>query len=113
MMADEKEMKLDLLPEDCIVQILSFTSPHDACRLSLVSTMVRDAALSNLLWEKFLPSDYLEIIARLVLPIVFASKKELFIQLFKPLLIDGGSKVRAQACDLFFSYSWCKLQLIR
>ncbi|KAK4739326.1 hypothetical protein R3W88_003023 [Solanum pinnatisectum] len=92
MMADKREMKLDLLPEDCIVQILSFTSPHDASQLSLVSTMVRDAALSDLLWEKFLPSDYREISERLVLPIVFTSKKELFLKLFKPLLIDGGSK---------------------
>lgn len=92
MMANENEMKLDLLPEDCIVQILSFTSPHDACQLSLISTMIRDAALSDLLWDKFLPSDYREIIERLVLPIAFASKKELFLKLFKPLLIDGGSK---------------------
>ncbi|MCD9560218.1 hypothetical protein HAX54_018717 [Datura stramonium] len=93
-MADESEMKLDLLPEDCIVQILSFTSPRDACQLSLVSTMVRDAAASDLLWEKFLPSDYREIISRsLQLAIAnFASKKELFLKLFTPLLIDGGSK---------------------
>jgi len=101
-------MKLDLLPEDCIVQILSFTSPHDASQLCLVSTMIRDAALSDLLWEKFLPSDYWEIIERLVLPIAFSSKKELFLKLFKPLLIDGGSKVRAQ-CDLLYFYSWCQL----
>ncbi|PHT62480.1 hypothetical protein T459_33697 [Capsicum annuum] len=91
-MANESEMKLYLLPEDCMVQILSFTSPHDACQLSLISTMVRDAAVSDLLWEKFLPSDYREIIERLVLPIVFASKKELFLKFFSPLLIDGGSK---------------------
>uniref|UniRef100_M1D7H4 F-box family protein n=1 Tax=Solanum tuberosum TaxID=4113 RepID=M1D7H4_SOLTU len=57
-MTDKKEMKLDLLPEDCIVQILSFMSPRDASQLSLVSTMIRDAALSDLLWEKFLPFDY-------------------------------------------------------
>lgn len=94
-MADNREMKLDLLPEDCIVQILLFTSPHDASQLSLVSTMVRDAALSDLLWEKFLPFDYREIIERFVLPIAFSSKKDLFLKLFKPLLIDGGSKVCA------------------
>lgn len=94
MAIDESEiMKLDLLPEDCIVQVLSFTSPHDACHASLVSTMVRDAAISDLLWEKFLPSDYRQIISRLVLPINFASKKELFLKLFSPLLIDGGRKV--------------------
>ncbi|XP_009761303.1 F-box protein PP2-B15-like [Nicotiana tabacum] len=93
MAIDESEiMKLDLLPEDCIVQVLSFTSPHDACHASLVSTMVRDAAISDLLWEKFLPSDYRQIISRLVLPINFASKKELFLKLFNPLLIDGGRK---------------------
>ncbi|CAN4111036.1 unnamed protein product [Withania somnifera] len=91
-MANDSVMKLDLLPEDCIVEILRFTSPHDACQLSLVSTMVRDAAVSDLLWEKFLPPDYRETISRLVSPIAFASKKELFLKLVIPLPIDGGSK---------------------
>ncbi|KAK4485275.1 hypothetical protein RD792_007907 [Penstemon davidsonii] len=39
------------LPEDCIAVILSFTSPEDACRAAA-------------LWERFLPSDYKNIIGR-------------------------------------------------
>ncbi|CAI9103463.1 OLC1v1001944C1 [Oldenlandia corymbosa var. corymbosa] len=83
-------MKLEALPEECIVQILSFTSPKEACQLSTVSTIVRDAADSEVLWEKFLPSDYRDILSRLVFPLEFKSKKDLFLQLCQPLLIDGG-----------------------
>ncbi|KAM7481712.1 hypothetical protein LguiB_006295 [Lonicera macranthoides] len=86
-------MKFDLLPQDCVSYILSCTSPRDACRSSTVSSEVRDAADSNLMWEKFLPSDYPEIISRLVSPVEFKSKKELFLKLSTPLLIDGGKKI--------------------
>ncbi|CAH9073861.1 unnamed protein product [Cuscuta epithymum] len=83
---------LEQLPEDCIVQILSGVPPRLASRLSLVSTALRTAAESEQLWETFLPSDYPEILSRLVFPIRFMSKKELFVKLFSPLLIDGGHK---------------------
>ncbi|KAL7235282.1 hypothetical protein ACSBR1_018725 [Camellia fascicularis] len=85
-------MKLDDLPEDCITCILSRTSPQDACNSSLVSTVVNSAASSDLLWEGFLPSDYWEILSRLVSPVVFRSTKELFHRLCSQLLIDGGKK---------------------
>ncbi|TXG65178.1 hypothetical protein EZV62_006453 [Acer yangbiense] len=71
-------MSLDFLPEDCFAHILSFTSPSDACRLSLVSSMARSAADSDNVWEKFLPSDYQEILSRLVWKVVYSSKKDLF-----------------------------------
>ncbi|KAH7574689.1 hypothetical protein JRO89_XS03G0331200 [Xanthoceras sorbifolium] len=71
-------MSLDLLPEDCFAHILSLTSPRDACRLSLVSLTVQSVADSNAVWEKFLPSDYEEILSRLVWKVVYSSKKELF-----------------------------------
>uniref|UniRef100_A0A5B7BZE7 F-box domain-containing protein n=1 Tax=Davidia involucrata TaxID=16924 RepID=A0A5B7BZE7_DAVIN len=85
-------MKLDHLPEDCIAHVLSLTSPRDVCKSSLVSSVVHDAAESDLLWEKFLPSDYREILSRLATPVMFTSKKELFQRLCNPLLVDGGKK---------------------
>ncbi|KAL6324285.1 hypothetical protein AAG906_006560 [Vitis piasezkii] len=81
-------MNFELLPQDCISHILSCTSPRDACRSELVSTTVRHAGDSDSVWEKFLPSDYQEILSRLVSPLVFASKKELYSKLCRPLLID-------------------------
>ncbi|CDP17216.1 unnamed protein product [Coffea canephora] len=86
------EMNLELLPEECIVQVFSRTSPRAACQASLVSNGIRDAAESEVLWEKFLPSDYLDILSRLVSPLEFKSKKDLFLKLSHPLLIDGGNK---------------------
>ncbi|PSS03046.1 F-box protein like [Actinidia chinensis var. chinensis] len=88
----EYHMKLDHLPQDCITSILSFTSPRDALNSSLVSSVVRAAVESDLLWESFLPSDYQEILLRSVFPVLFRSKKELFLRLCRPLLIDGGEK---------------------
>lgn len=87
------EMNLELLPEECIVHILSCTSPRDACQLSVASTMIRDAAESDVLWEKFLPSDYRDILSRSVFPLEFTAKKDLFLKISQPLLIDGGNKV--------------------
>ncbi|KAL3516006.1 hypothetical protein ACH5RR_022908 [Cinchona calisaya] len=85
-------MSLELLPKECIVEVLSFTSPREACQLSLISTMFRDAAESEVLWEKFLPSDYRDVLSRLLFPLEFISKKDLFLRLCHPLLIDGGNK---------------------
>lgn len=86
-------MKMEDLPEECMALILSGTSPCDACRISAVSKMIRDAAESQILWDKFLPSDYIDILSRLVSPLSFTSKKDLFFKLSnRPLLIDGGTK---------------------
>ncbi|KAL6964705.1 hypothetical protein U1Q18_035763 [Sarracenia purpurea var. burkii] len=86
-------MKLDHLPEDCITRILSLTSPCDAGKSSVVSSTLRSAAEFDLLWESFLPSDYREVVSRSVSPVLFRSKKELFLRLCMPLLIDGGKKI--------------------
>lgn len=92
----------DLLPEGCIADAVSHTSPVDACRLALVASSFRSAAESDSVWERFLPSDYQELIARSVdcgdscrkIPPSFASKKELYLYLSdNPLIIDGGAKV--------------------
>lgn len=94
----------NLLPEGCIANAVSLTSPRDACRLSLVASTFRWAAESDAVWERFLPSDYQDIIARSVnrddesssqLPPAFARKKELYFHLSDhPLIIDGGTKVK-------------------
>ncbi|KAH7835292.1 hypothetical protein Vadar_024790 [Vaccinium darrowii] len=79
------------LPEECISQILSMTSPRDACRLSAISSLFNAAAISDSLWESFLPSDYREIVSRSVSPVVFSTKKQLYFSLCEsPPLLDGG-----------------------
>ncbi|KAI3952471.1 hypothetical protein MKW92_035541 [Papaver armeniacum] len=86
---------LERLPEGCISDILSLTTPADVCRSSLVSTLFKSAADSDALWEKFLPDDYLEIITGALRPFSPAvlSKKDLYYRLCDdPLLIDGGLK---------------------
>ncbi|KAL6957434.1 hypothetical protein U1Q18_046802, partial [Sarracenia purpurea var. burkii] len=89
-----------LLPEDCIANVLSLTSPRDACRLSLVASTFRAAAESDVVWERFLPCDYKDIIARTVdpspfSPLPFTSKKQLYLWLSDhPLIIDQGTKVK-------------------
>lgn len=89
-----------MLPEDCVSIILSLTSPLDACRATLVSRAFRSAAESNVAWEKFLPSDYQDIVSRSITSLKFSSKKELYLHLCNPILIDGGRKVRQ-----FYSHS--------
>ncbi|XVE90538.1 hypothetical protein DITRI_Ditri20bG0085900 [Diplodiscus trichospermus] len=81
---------LNALPQDCIATVLSFTSPRDACRLSLVSTTFKSAAESDPVWESFLPSKYQALIPS---SLSFSSKKELYLSLCEsPVLIDGGRK---------------------
>ncbi|PON42629.1 Phloem protein [Parasponia andersonii] len=81
-----------MLPEDCVSTILSLTSPLDACRSSLVSSTFSSAAQSDVVWERFLPSDYQELLLRLVKAFNFYTKRELFFYLCNPVLIDGGRK---------------------
>ncbi|KAH7858143.1 hypothetical protein Vadar_020449 [Vaccinium darrowii] len=83
--------KFSKLPEGCISQILSMTSPADACRSSAISTLFNAAADSDSMWESFLPSDYRQIVSRSVSPVVFSTKKQLYFSLCEsPLLLDGG-----------------------
>ncbi|KAF8369754.1 hypothetical protein HHK36_032224 [Tetracentron sinense] len=82
-----------VLPEECISNIISSTliSPGDACRSSLVSSIFKSVADSDLVWEKFLPSDLKEIISKSVSPVVSSSNKDLFLCLCNhPILIDEG-----------------------
>nr|ACJ84267.1 unknown [Medicago truncatula] len=94
---EEEGVEFHDLPEGCIENVLSFTTPRDVARLSLVSSTFRSAAESDSVWDKFLPSDYHSIISKSdaeidnslsVLP-----KKDLYVNLTqKPLLIENGKK---------------------
>ncbi|CAA7043795.1 unnamed protein product [Microthlaspi erraticum] len=80
----------DDLPEECISNIISLTSPRDACVVASVSKTFRSAVDSDFIWEKFLPPDY----ASLILGSrVFSSKKELYFALCDHFLIEDGKKV--------------------
>ncbi|GLT37978.1 hypothetical protein SLA2020_122570 [Shorea laevis] len=81
-----------MLPEHCLSEILSLTSPKDALRSSLVSKSFLSAIESDSVWERFLPADYGDIISRVRNPLEFSSKKELFFCLCHPLLLDAGTK---------------------
>ncbi|WRX20328.1 F-box domain - like 10 [Theobroma cacao] len=83
------------LPEGCIANILSFTSPLDACRSALVSPTFRSAASSDAVWERFLPADYQDIISKSSLKLSSLdslSKKDLFFHLcHHPVILNNGS----------------------
>ncbi|CAA7398907.1 unnamed protein product [Spirodela intermedia] len=80
------------LLEGCISHIISFTSPADACRLAAVSQIFRSAAVSDSVWDRFLPPDISEIVSRAVHPVEYFSKKDLFFRLCRSILVDGGAK---------------------
>ncbi|XP_022847439.1 F-box protein PP2-B10-like [Olea europaea var. sylvestris] len=91
-MKEENEiLGFSALPEGCISYIISFTSPKDACIASAVSLGFKSAAESDTVWERFLPPDYQDIIAKSVSPVICCSKKELYFHLCdSTLLLDGG-----------------------
>ncbi|KAM7485464.1 hypothetical protein LguiA_001473 [Lonicera macranthoides] len=79
------------LPEDCISNIISRTSPRDACRASSISWGFKSAVNSDGMWEQFLPSDYLDILSEMAVPVVFSTKKERYFHLSDShVLVDGG-----------------------
>lgn len=83
--------RLSTLPEECLSEILRRTSPEDASRAAVVSKGLRSAADSDTVWDKFLPSDLLEIVSKSVSPVVYATKKELYFSLCRsPILINAG-----------------------
>ncbi|XP_019440599.1 PREDICTED: F-box protein PP2-B15-like [Lupinus angustifolius] len=84
---------MELLPNDCLEHILSFTCPQEVCKFSLISSIMKSMADSEVVWEKFLPLNYQEIVSRLVESFSCSSKKELFLTLCKPQLIDEGTKM--------------------
>ncbi|KAL9408689.1 hypothetical protein AB3S75_047133 [Citrus x aurantiifolia] len=86
----------DTLPTECMSHIISLTTPRDACRLSVACRVFKSAADSDSVWEKFLPSDYKEIISSSVsnssLITSFSSKKDLYFHLcHNSIIINGGT----------------------
>ncbi|XP_042969709.1 F-box protein PP2-B1-like [Carya illinoinensis] len=84
------------LPEECIADIISKTSPPDACKMSLVSRTFRSAAASNLVWEALLPPDHQQIISESVSSsssLNILSMKDLYFSLCdNPILINNGKR---------------------
>ena len=92
------------VPEGCIAAIAALTTPRDACTLAAVLRVFRSAAESDVVWERFLPSDCEAIVARSergeALLAEIGCKKELYMCLAnRPLLVDGQSKV-----SFFFAF---------
>ncbi|KAJ1413816.1 Phloem protein 2-like [Sesbania bispinosa] len=90
------------LPEGCIANVLSFTTPRDACILSLVSSTFRSAAQSDVVWDRFLPSDYRSILSEsssLAGSSRCASKKDLYLYLCQtPFLSFILDKLYGKRC---------------
>ncbi|KAD5960441.1 hypothetical protein R6Q59_013552 [Mikania micrantha] len=83
---------ISALPEGCISEILSLTSPRDACRAATISKTFNSAADSDAVWERFLPPDYRDVIATAVPPVIFESKKQLYHRLSDSyILLDRGN----------------------
>ena len=81
----------DTLTEDCISNIVSFTSPRDACVFAAVSKSFESAVKSDIIWEKFLPLQYPSMINP---SIASSSKMEIYFYLCNdPVLIEDGKKV--------------------
>ncbi|GKC94169.1 F-box domain, phloem protein 2-like protein, partial [Tanacetum coccineum] len=86
---------ISVLPEGCISDIISLTSPRDASRAAAISKTFNTEADSDAVWEQFLPPDYRHVIARAVSPVVFETKKELYMYLSQSshVLLDRGTLV--------------------
>ncbi|CAH9085078.1 unnamed protein product [Cuscuta epithymum] len=80
------------LPEGCIAEIVSFTSPADASALSVISKCFKSATESDTVWKKFLPPDIDEIVSKSSIPYYLApTKKDLYAFLsHSHILLDGG-----------------------
>ncbi|XXG89706.1 hypothetical protein AAC387_Pa12g1646 [Persea americana] len=104
------------LPDGCISHIFSFfTSPQDAFISSAVCSTFRSALEPDVVWEKFLPPDYPDILAGSVSPVHFSSKKELFIRLCDPIIIDEGKmsfSIDKMSCRKCYMLSARKLGII-
>ncbi|KAK2402555.1 F-box protein PP2-B10 [Trifolium repens] len=93
----EEKTMIEVLPKDCIANILSHTTPIDSCRLSLISKDFCSASKSDIVWNKFLPSDLVSIISdsqpASSLFDTSLSKKSLYLTLSDhPIIIDSGKK---------------------
>ncbi|KAG6526855.1 hypothetical protein ZIOFF_016858 [Zingiber officinale] len=101
------------MPTECIAHVLSFTTPRDVCRASLVDKTFLAAVETDALWECFPPSDRVEILSRAVDPVEYASNKELYFRLYNPILVDQAKMIcssgRTFGC-LLATYLWLDRQ---
>ncbi|CAH9080228.1 unnamed protein product [Cuscuta europaea] len=82
------------LPEGCISEIVSFTSPADASALSVISKCFKSATESDTVWKKFLPSDIDEIVSKSPAPFDLPpTKKELYMFLSHSHILLAGGKL--------------------
>ncbi|CAH9080220.1 unnamed protein product [Cuscuta europaea] len=85
------------LPEECISEILSFTSPADVSAFSIISKRFKSASDSDNAWSKFVPSDIDDIISKSSIPLHFElppTKKLLFLSLCdNPIVLEAGKKI--------------------
>ncbi|XP_021850589.2 putative F-box protein PP2-B12 isoform X2 [Spinacia oleracea] len=78
------------LPDGCLSHILSLTSPFYVLRSSLVCKFFHSIAKSDLVWEKFLPSDFHPIIQH---SSASPSKKHIVLHLCRSfILLEDGHK---------------------
>ncbi|CAA7061574.1 unnamed protein product [Microthlaspi erraticum] len=83
-----------MLPEACVANILSLTSPADTFSSSMVSSVFRLAGDSDFVWEKFLPSDYKSLISQSTEHHrSFSSKKKIYECFCDSILIDNARKL--------------------
>ncbi|KAM6544704.1 hypothetical protein CsatB_025440 [Cannabis sativa] len=88
-------MEISHLPQECIALIISLTTPRDACRSSLVSPLFRSVADSDVVWQKFLPSDYQNLISHSVVfpqTTTITSKKSLYFHLSSNPTLIGDDR---------------------
>ncbi|XP_019180197.1 PREDICTED: F-box protein At2g02240-like [Ipomoea nil] len=83
---------MEKLADNCISDIISFTSPVDASVFSVISKRFKTTSESDTVWNKLLPSDIQQILSRSSSSIpVFPTKKDLYLSLSdSPILLDGG-----------------------
>ncbi|CAH9085064.1 unnamed protein product [Cuscuta epithymum] len=85
------------LPEECISEILSLTSPVDVSAFSIISKRFKSASDSDNAWSKFVPSDIDDIISKSSTPFPLESpptKKQLFFSLSGfSFVLEEGKKV--------------------
>ncbi|CAI9117838.1 OLC1v1019323C1 [Oldenlandia corymbosa var. corymbosa] len=60
------EFDLSFLPMDYVADIIALASPRDACSASMVSRVFKSSSDSDTVWEKFLLSDYQQILSKSV-----------------------------------------------
>lgn len=85
--------EISALPEECLAHILSLTSPEDVLRSAPVSKRFSSVAISDDVWEKFLPSDYRQIVSQSSDHLEFNSLKDLYFLLCSShILIDQSTK---------------------